>query len=320
MNNKRRSLFILLILSLILIFISSYSYAISIIDRSGKVIKFSKPFHKIISLYPAHTENIFYMGAGKYLVAVSPTSNYPSAALKLPKISYHEDAERFLVFNPDLILIRPMIYHGHRKLIEKLESLGITVVSLQPTSVKKMFKYWLDLGKLTGREKAAKDMIKYFKKEIARIKRIVATIPMSKRKYVYFESIHRKMTTFSPTSIEIFAIKTAGGINIASDAKPIRHSNIAEYGKERILANADKIDVFLAQRGKMNPVTLKMIENEPGFNDIKAIKNHQVYIINEAIVSRPTMRLLEGIVKIAKILYPNKFKNFKLQIPKEIIN
>ncbi len=318
--NKKKFISFIFTTSLIALLFASFCYANSIVDRTGKVIKFSKPFHRIISLYPAHTENLFYMGAGKYVVAVSPTSDYPPQALKLPKISYHEDAERFLVFRPDLILIRPMIYHGHRKLVEKLESLGITVVSLQPTSVKKMFKYWLNLGKLTGREKAAKDMIKYFKKEITRIKKIIATIPLNKRKHVYFESIHRKMTTFSPSSIEIFAIETAGGINVASNARPIRHSNIAEYGKERILAHANEIDVYLAQKGKMNPVTLEMIENEPGFKDIKAIKNHQVYIIKEEIVSRPTMRLLEGIVKIAKILYPNKFKNFKLQIPKEITN
>ena len=319
-RNNIKNLFLVLLVCVFSMILVCKAYALSIVDRTGRTIEFTRPFHRIISLYPAHTENLFYMGAGNNVVAVSPTTTFPPKALKKPKISYHDDAEKFVMFNPDLVLIRPMIYHGHRKLIDKLESMGITVVSLQPTSVNRMFAYWLDLGRLTGREKAARDMISYFKKEVARIQKIVSRIPMKDRKRVYFESIHRKMTTFSPSAIEIFALKTAGGINIASDARPIRHSNIAQYGKERIIAHARDIDVFLAQRGRMNPISLKRIEEEPGFNVIKAVKEHHVYIIDETIVSRPTMRLLDGIVRIAKILYPERFKYFKLSIPKEITN
>jgi iron complex transport system substrate-binding protein len=115
------------------------------------------------------------------------------------------------------------------------------------------------------------------------------------------------MKTFSPDSMAIFALETAGGINVAADAKPVRKTNIAGYGKERILSRAMQIDVFLAQSGAMNRPTVSMIKSEPGFNAIKAVNNSQIFIIDEQIVSRPTLRLLEGIHEIGKILYPDVF-------------
>jgi iron complex transport system substrate-binding protein len=47
--------------------------------------------------------------------------------------------------------------------------------------------------------------------------------------------------------------------------------------------------------------------NEPGFKTIKAVAEGEVYLIDEQIVSRPTMRLLDGIYQIGKILYPDDY-------------
>jgi iron complex transport system substrate-binding protein len=116
------------------------------------------------------------------------------------------------------------------------------------------------------------------------------------------------MKTFSQDSMAIFALETAGGINVADDAVPSRGTNIANYGKEKILSHAHEIDVYLAQHGAMNQPTVDEIRNEPGFGIIKAVQEGEIYIIDEEIVSRPTMRLLEGIRTIETILYPDRFK------------
>lgn len=111
------------------------------------------------------------------------------------------------------------------------------------------------------------------------------------------------MKTFAPSSITAFTLLTAGGINATPDAKGRNNSNIAPYGKERLLARAKQIDVFISQVGRMNRVTLDDIYSEPGFQLIKAIQNNAVFLIEEELVSRPTMRLLEGIHKIHSFLY-----------------
>ena len=205
----------------------------------------------------------------------------------------------------DLVLIRPMIERGYAPLVAGLEKHGITVVSLQPGTVEEMMAYWRVLGALSGRRLQAERMVAAFQQAVADFRALVA--PIRQRKRVYFEAIHDRMKTFTPGSMPIFALETAGGINIAADADQVRKTNIAYYGRERLLSRAAEIDVYLAQHGPMNQATPALIRGEPGFAIIKAIRENQVFIIDEAIVARPTWRLLYGIQAIGTRLYPERF-------------
>ncbi len=275
-------------------------FAELIVDKDGKRIEFSHPFTRIISLYGAHTRNLVDMGAGEQIVAVGRSDKQMP---DLPSLGFREDVERFLVLKPDLVIIRPMISRAVPRLIKQLEQNGVVVVSLQPNNMDDMFSYWLDLAKLSGHDRQAEEMIDSFKKKTAEFQLKVDKIPMDKRLKVYFEAIHKRMKTFTSGSMPIFVLEQAGGINIASDAIQVRKSNIAEYGKERILSKADEIDVFLAQKGRMNPITIDMIKNEPGFQVIKAVRDNRVYLIDERLVSRPTMGLLQAMEQIHNMLY-----------------
>jgi iron complex transport system substrate-binding protein len=275
-----------------------------ITDDMGRKITVKAPFIRIISLYPGHTENLFSLGLESEIIGVSPSETYPEKALAKPVFSYHDDLEKFLAARPDLVLIRPMIDRGYARLLAGLEKNGITVVSLQPGNLDEIFSYWQILGALTGKKAASGRLVAGFRNSLDAIRESVREI--STRKKVYFEAIHDRMKTFSPDSMAIFAVETAGGINLAKDAEPVRGTNIAAYGKERILSHAAEMDVFLAQSGPMNHVTVATIQNEPGFSVIRAIQTRQIYLIDEVLVSRPTVRLLDGIRTIFKILYPDR--------------
>lgn len=279
------------------------------IDESGKRIIIKKPFTRIISLYGAHTENLFFLGLEKEMVGVSRNEAYPPQVITKPIFSYHDDAEKFMAAKPDLVLIRPMIAIGYKNLILKLEQAGITVVSLQPNTIEETYSYWKKLGVLTGREKEAEEMVEKFKAGVCEASSFVGAIPPSDRKKVYFEAIHSKMRTFAPSSIATFVLKTAGAVNIADDAETVRETNMAVYGKERILSHADEIDVYIAQKGAMNRTGHGIIEKEGGFQAIKAVREGKIYIVDEKIISRPTMRLLDGIHEIGRILYPEIFND-----------
>jgi iron complex transport system substrate-binding protein len=277
----------------------------TIIDQAGRRILIQEPFKRVISLYGAHTENLFSLGLINEIIGVTQHDDYPPQAVGKPVFSYHDDPEKFLAARPDLVLIRPMIDRGYPQFIAMLEKSGITIVSLQPRTIDEMITYLAVLGVLTGKQDRAQQLISYFKKSIAEFKNLTGA--GGNRKRVYFEAIHSKMKTFAPDSIAIFTLESAGGINIAVDANPVRNTNIAYYGKERILSRASEIDVYLAQYGAMNRPTVSTIKQEPGFNIIKAVAMDQIYIVDEKIVSRPTMRLLEGIYTIGKYLYPEIF-------------
>ena len=274
-------------------------------DAAGRTVSLAQPFTRIISLYGAHTENLLALGAGREVIGVTRHDTEFPAAQGKAVFSYHDGLERFLAANPDLVLIRPMIDRGYAPLVAGLEKHGITVVSLQPGTVEEMMTYWRILGALSGRRLQAERMVAAFQQAVADFRTLAA--PIRHRKRVYFEAIHDRMKTFTPGSMPIFALETAGGINIAADADQVRTTNIAYYGKERLLSRAAEIDVYLAQRGPMNQPTPALIRGEPGFAIIKAVRENQVFIIDEAIVARPTWRLLQGIQAIGTLLYPDQF-------------
>lgn len=287
----------------ILLFCST-AQARAITDDSGRTITFDKPFTRIISLYGAHTENLFSLGLDEQIIGVSTSEDYPAAALSRPSFNARDGVEKFLAAKPDLILIRPMHMRAYAGLWNALARHGVTVVSLQPDSVEAMYDYWRTLGKLTGRDLQAEYMIEDFREGISRAEDRLATIPMDERPGVFFESIHSKSATFSPGSMPLFVLEKAGGTNVATDARPRHGTNIANYGLERLLGKGPQIDVYLAQRGTMNDVSVRDIVNSPAASRIKAVLTRNVFLVDERLVSRPTLRLLEGIDIIFRFLHP----------------
>ena len=266
-------------------------------------------YTRIISLYSAHTENLVSLGAAAQIIGISSSDDYPAEILTKPRFSYRQDSEKFIAAKPDLVLVRPMIERSYPQLLEKLRQAGITVISLQPNTVSEIYDYWKELGKLTGRAAESAAMVESFTIGLRQFTETLSPVPEWKRPRVYFESIHKKMKTFAPESIAIFVLQQAGGINIAADARQLRKTNIAAYGKEHILSKANDIDVFIAQYGRMNPVTHEMVVQESGFTAIKAVREGKVFLIEEQLVSRPTLRILEGIQKIHSFLYQDPGKD-----------
>jgi len=287
-----------------ILLLCSTAQARTITDDSGRTVSFDEPFTRIISLYGAHTENLFALGLDEQIIGVSTSEDYPAAALNRPTFNARDGVEKFLAAKPDLVLIRPMHMRAYAGLWNALRRHGVTVVSLQPDSVEAMFGYWRTLGSLTGRQIKAEDMVETFREGVRRAEDRLSTIPVEERPGVFFESIHRKSATFSPGSMPLFVLEKAGGINVAADARPRHGTNIADYGLERLLNKGSRIDVYLAQRGTMNDVSLKDIVNSPAASRIKAVLTRNVFLVDEHLVSRPTPRLLEGIDTVFQLLHP----------------
>ncbi len=276
----------------------------TVIDNDGQVVNATTPFTRIISLYSAHTENLCSLGAAEQLIGIDSGEEQPPAAAGKKKFSYREDPERFLAARPDLVLVRPMIERSVPEFVGKLRRAGITVVSLQPNTVEEMFAYWRSLGLLTGHEPQAEGMIQGFTARLEKVRDSLKGIEPSRRPKVYFESIHAKMKTFAPESIGAYVLEQAGGINLAADAEQVRETNIAAYGKERLISRGEEIDVYLAQQGRMNPIDLDTIRREPGFQAIRAVRENRIHLIDEALVSRPTLRILDGIEQLNRYFFP----------------
>jgi iron complex transport system substrate-binding protein len=280
------------------------AHAHTLTDDTGHTVTFDRPFTRIISLYGAHTENLFGLGLDEEIVGVSTSEDYPLAATAKPSFNSRDGVEKFLAAEPDLILIRPMHMRAYAGLWKALRKRGVAVVALQPDTVEAMYAYWRALGLLTGRETKAEYMIEDFQDGVRRAEDRLASLPDDDRPGVFFESIHSKYATFSPGSMPLFVLDKAGGRNMAADARPRHGTNIADYGMERVLNHGDRIDVYLAQHGTMNEVSVPDIVNAPAASRIKAVLSRNVFLVDERLVSRPTMRLLQGIDTVFRLLHP----------------
>lgn len=281
------------------------SSAISFVDDDGININMDKPGERIISLYSAHTENIYYLGAESKLIGAYKTCTYPPDAAFLERFDYNGDPEAIIAANPDLVIIRPFVRKKAPDYVKAIENAGITVVSLYPDKFEEFDDYINKLAMITGTTEKAQPLLNNFHKELDDIKNTTALI--SNIQTIFFESTETNIRTITPDSMAGIAIEYAGGNNIAKDTKPIeKGSSIAEFGEEKVLMNADNIDVYVSQRGSMNSGASEQgISERAGFDTIKAIKAGRFYTINEKIISSPTFRYVKGVRELARYLYPD---------------
>lgn len=289
---------------------SSEITAISFTDDEGRKINLNEPCTRIISLYSAHTENLFTLGAGDSLIGNYKTGNYPEPASKITMYDYNSDPEKVIAANPDCVIIRPFITRKSPEFVKALENAGINVVSLYPQSYDDFPEYINRLAMLVGKEDEAKKQLTLLEDRIMEIKNQTKNI--EKKQTMFFESTETNIRTVSEDSMPGLAIKAAGGINIAAGAEAIEEgSSIAPFGEEAIMKHANDIDVYVSQRGAMNcGGSLVGISERAGYYSIKAIKDSRVFEINEKIISSPTFRYYKGVRELARFMYPEVMDNY----------
>jgi iron complex transport system substrate-binding protein len=278
------------------------------VDDCGYSVSMEKPARRIISLYSAHTENLYSLGLHDEIIGVGRADDYPPEVKKKKIFDYRSDPEKVIAADPDLVLIRPFIMKSSPNFVLALQNAGINVVCLYPERFEEFDAYVQRLAQLTGREVYAEELLEAFHLSIDNTRK--KTEPLDGKVRVFFESTGNNYRTISHDSMAATAIQFAGGLNIAGDAVPLhKTTSIASYGTERLLQKANEIDVYVAQKGKMNPgISPDAIKKRPGFHVIKAIREEKVYCIDEKIVSSPTFRFAQGVEELARMFYPEVFK------------
>ncbi len=278
--------------------------AIQFTDDMGNEINLEHACRRIISLYSAHTENLYSLGVGDSVIGVNSTAIYPPDAAAKPVFDYASDPEKVIAANPDCLLIRPFIDRKNPDFVAAVKKAGVPVISLYPEKFDEFDAYIQKLGMMTGTEEKAGQLLQDFHQKLVAISEKTAGI--EPKKTVFFESTAVNCRTVTVDSMPAQAIRLAGGINIASDAEPITGgSSIASYGVEKILIHADQIDVYITQRGAMNAGdNAHSISIRQGFDSVKAVRDGRILEINEKLISSPTFRFYKGVHEIARFLYP----------------
>lgn len=116
---------------------------------------------------------------------------------------------------------------------------------------------------------------------------------------VYYEIWNDPIQTVGPGTFIYGIIELAGGKNIVEGA--------AEEYPLLSLETLIKRDpaVIIAGVGSMGDPG--KVKERKGWENISAVKNEKVYVIDENLVVRPGPRIADGLVEIARILHPEKF-------------
>ena len=267
-------------------------------DARGKEIILEKPAQRIISLYSAHTENLYALGAGDRLIGGSNSEVYPEEATLLPVYHYREDPEKVIAAMPDLVLVRPMIERVAPEYIEALERAGLTVASIYPDTADEFDDYIRTLARITGAEETAELLI------ADRHARIAALAEQNKDLdpvRVFFETSADPLRTLTPEALAATSVALAGGVLVTDDAPENPGSSMVEYPVEKLIEKADQIEVYAAQLGGMNKtVTHEDILTRPGYLAIRAVRSGHVLVIDEKLVASPTFRQLDGVELLAE--------------------
>jgi iron complex transport system substrate-binding protein len=242
------------------------------VDDCGYSVSMENPAVRIISLYSAHTENLYSLGLEDEIIGVGRADDYPPEVSEKKVFDYRSDPEKVIAVEPDLVLIRPFIMKSSPNFVLALKNAGINVVCLYPERFEEFDGYVQRLAQLTGKEVDAEELLEQFHLSIEEIRKKTGPLYGSVR--VYFESTGSDYRTITPDSMAATAIHFAGGLNIAGDAVGLhKGTSIASYGAERLLQKANEIDVYVAQKGRMNPgITPDVIKKRPGFHVTVSMK------------------------------------------------
>jgi len=280
---------------------ASSGFPIRVTDALGRQVTMQALPQRIVSLAPSNTERLFAVGAWFTVVGVTTVDTYPPEVAALPKVGGFVpksiSIETIVSLKPDLVLAAGEL---QRPTVEALERLGIPVVAIEdPGSFDEVYAAIALVGRLTGHEQEASQVVEAMRTRLARVRQAVATLPQEKRVTVFYEVYDEPLMTVGRSTIIGQLLEMAGGINIFADVQG-RYPQVSS--EEVVKRNPDCI---LGHTGHQLALTPAQIGQRPGWNHMTAVKHNCIRLLNGDTVARPGPRLAEALEAIAKALYPD---------------
>lgn len=273
--------FLFLALAMLLI-MSAKAQTATLTDDRGKKIILEQPARRIISLSPHITELLFAAGAGEKIVAAVEYSDYPDAALNLPRIgdARRVDMERVLMHKPDLVVA--WLTGNSPDDIEKLEKLGIKVYVLEISTLEETARQIEHLGIMADTTVTAKDTAK---KYLARLESLREQYSGRKTLSVFYQVWHQPLMTINNDHIISDAITLCGGKNLFGEQLSVSPT----ISREVVLAANPQV---IVDASSLNGDTL---DEWRQWKMLDAVRHGNLYSLPPDLMSRATPRMLKGV-------------------------
>lgn len=274
---------------------------LTLTDDAEREIQIEGVPQRVISLAPSNTEILFALGLGDKVVGVTEFCDYPPEVKEVEKVSGVEpNLEKIVELQPDLV-----VYIGGAAQLEKaqaMEELGLKVLILAPSDIEGIFADIELVGKATGTEDKARELVAQLRR---RVEEVTTKVAGAEDKPLVFYEVDAtdpsRPYTAGPGSFIDALITMAGGVNLGGSAE----MEWAQFSAEEIIAQDPQIIIL----GDANyGVAPDSVRARPGWEAITAVKNGAIYPIDDILVSRPGPRIVEGLEELARIIHPEIFK------------
>ena len=272
-------------------------------DREGTEVNIPTKIEKIISTAPSNTEVLMALGLGDKLVAIDKYStDIEGINTELPQIDFsNPDAETIIGLEPDIV-----IASGHNKTgsvedpFKAISEAGIPVVYIPSSdSIDVIYKDIEFIADVVNERSKGKEIVDDMKAQVEEIKAIGDTI--TDKKSVYFEiSPAPYLSSFGKSTFLNEMIEIIGAKNIFENEE----GWISPTAEAIIDANPD---VIITNAGYMENPT-EEIKSRAAWENINAIKNNEVYLVDQNASSRPSQNVIKALEQMAKAVYPEHYE------------
>ena len=250
---------------------------------------------RIVCLTEETTETLYLLGEGDRVVGVSGYTVRPPEARQKPRISAFISAkfDKIEALKPDLILAFSDL---QADIVSELIRRGHSVVTFNQRSVGEILQMIRMLGGMIGCADKAEALASRLEGALQRIREQASQFAVRPR--VFFEEWDDPLISGIQWVEEL--VEVAGGDPV------FPHLRHAKLGKDRIVTSEAVIganpDVIVGSWcGK--PVRKERIAARPGWEQINAVRNGQIYEVKSTYILQPgPASLTEGVRQLHEIL------------------
>jgi len=214
-------------------------------DSTNYSVNISSENPKIISLSPYVTENLFNLGYGQSILAVTSYCNRPQKAKTTLKIGgiIDPNIEAILELDPDIVFATKE--DQSQEQIKKIRSLGVNVFVLKETlNYEDIKQNFLVISEIIGKKEKGKNDLKNIQSKLNKIKK--KNLLMRKKKKIFFVLETRPLITVSRQSYMNDMLSFVNAENVVTETNP----RYPFFSKEKMLLLKPDLVVFIATQDK----------------------------------------------------------------------
>lgn len=264
-------------------------------DDLGRTITLAGlPVRRIVSLAPAATENLFALGAGDLVVGVTTACDFPVEAQKRARIGpfYQPSVERIRALRPDVVVVDSGTVD--RAAMDNLQTrLRLPVFAQRSVRFEDVARHLEQLGRLTGRLPQSARLVAAMNTKAASVARRIAG---QKLATVFVEISATPLYAAGPGSFIDDLIRRARGVNVVKGRNPY-----PVVSKETLLAaDPDHYIVAVGSKDRQNDQATLLAP----LDRLRAARTGRIHRLPADLLFRPTPRLADGLVLLARALHP----------------